>query len=141
MPGKADWLARGLPTEGEEADTPRALGLVVDDVVTCGLAERVGAVRERVAASRYHFAFVVSDSRVVLGRLRRVALEGDGDLTAEAAMELGPSTIRPDTGLESLAERMHRNELTCLPVTTPEGKLLGLVRRDDLEAELASGQP
>jgi CBS domain-containing protein len=141
MPGKADWLARGLPTEGEEADTPRALGLVVDDVVTCGLDERVSEVRERVEASRYRFAFVVSNSRVVLGRVRRAALEGDGDVTAEAVMEPGPSTIRPDAGLEPLAERMRKNELSCLPVTTPEGELLGLVRRDDLEAALASGQP
>jgi len=77
MPAKADWLARGLPTEGTEADTPRALGLVVDDVATCGLDERVADVRERVEASRYRFAFVVSNSRVVLGRLRRAALEGD----------------------------------------------------------------
>jgi len=56
-------------------------------------------------------------------------------------MEARPSTIRPDTRLEPLAERMRENELTCLPVTTPEGELLGLVRRDDLEAALASGQP
>jgi CBS domain-containing protein len=141
MPGKADWLARGLPTEGEEAGAPRALGLVVDDVVTCRLDERVSEVRARVEASRYRFAFVVSNSRVLLGRLRRAALEGDGDLTAEVVMEPGPSTIRPDTGLEPLAERMRKNELTCVPVTTPEGELLGLVRRDDLEAALASGQP
>src|SRR3954447_9392009 len=133
MPGKADGLARGLPTEGEEADTPRALGLVVDDVVTCGLDARVSEVHDRVEASRYRFAFVVSNSRVVLGRLRRAALEGDGHQTAEAVMEPGPSTIRPDTGLEPLAERMRKNELACLPVTTPEGQLLGLVRRDDLE--------
>ena len=138
MPGKADWLARGLQTEGQEADAPRAIGLVVDDVVTCGLDERVGDVRDRVAASRYRFAFVVSDTRVLLGRLRRAALEGDGDLTAEAVMEPGPSTIRPDTGLEPLAERLRKNELTCLPVTTPEGELLGIVRRDDLEAGLAA---
>jgi CBS domain-containing protein len=136
MPGKADWLARGLPTEGEEADTPRAGGLVVDDVVTCGPDELVSDVRERVAASRYRFAFVVSPGRVVLGRLRRAAIEGDGELTAGAVMEPGPSTIRPDTELEPLAERMRKNELTCMPVTTPEGELLGIVRREDLEAAL-----
>src|SRR3954454_18120280 len=137
LPGKADWLARGLPTEGEEAGAPRALGLVVDDVVTCGIDERVSEVRERVEASRYRFAFVVSDSRVLLGRLRRAALEGDGELAAEAVMEPGPSTIRPDKGLEPLAERMRKNDLTCLPVTTPEGELLGIVRREDVDAELA----
>jgi Mg/Co/Ni transporter MgtE len=98
-------------------------------------------VRERVAASRYGFAFVVSGGRVLLGRLRRAALEGDPTLTAEAVMERGPSTIRADKQLEPLAERMRRDDLTCLPITTPEGKPLGVVRRDDLEAELASRQP
>ena len=49
--GKADWLAHGLPTEGEQADLPRAKDLLSDDVVTARLDEPVGAVRERVARS------------------------------------------------------------------------------------------
>jgi CBS domain-containing protein len=89
-----------------------------------------------VASSRYRFAFVASPGRTLFGRLRRAALEGDDGLSAEAVMEPGPSTIRPDTALEALAERMRRADLACLPVTTPEGELLGIVRRDDLEAEL-----
>jgi CBS domain-containing protein len=141
MPGKADWLARGLPREGEKAGERRALDLAVDDVVTCLPDEPVGAVRERVAASRYGFVFVVGPGRCLLGRLRRAALEGDHNLTAEAMMEPGPSTIRADKQLEALAERMRKNELTSLPVTTPEGELLGVVRRDDLEAELAFIRP
>jgi Mg/Co/Ni transporter MgtE len=138
MPGKADWLARGLPREGEKADDLRAFDLLVDDVVTCGLDEQVGAVRDQVAASRYGFAFVVSPGRVLLGRLRRAALEGDPELTAEAVMEPGPSTIRPSAELEPLAERMRKRDLTTLPATTPEGELLGVVRRADLEAKLGS---
>ena len=138
MPGKADWLARGLPRDGEKAGETRAFELAVDDVVTCALGERVGEVRERVAASRYGFAFVVSPGRCLLGRLRRAALEGDPSLTAETVMEPGPSTIRADSPLEPLAERMRRGDLTSLPVTTPEGELIGVVRRDDLESALAS---
>jgi Mg/Co/Ni transporter MgtE len=139
-PGKVDWLARGLPREGEKAGETRAFELVVNDVVTCAARDRVGEVRERVAASRYGFAFVVSSGRCLLGRLRRAALEGDPALTAEAAMEPGPSTIRADSALEPLAERMRRTDLTSLPVTTPEGELIGIVRRDDLERALASLQ-
>jgi CBS domain-containing protein len=138
MPGKADWLARGLPRGGEKAGEQRAFELIVGDVVICALDDRVGEVRERVAASRYGFALVVSTGRVLLGRLRRAALDGDPELTAEAAMEPGPSTIRADVQLEPLAERMRRDDLTSLPVTTPEGELLGLVRRDDLERALVS---
>jgi Mg/Co/Ni transporter MgtE len=135
--GKADWLARGLPREGEKATERRAVDLVVDDVATCGLTARVGEVSERVAASRYAFAFVVSPAGVLLGRLRRNALETGGDATAEELMEAGPSTIRADAALAPLAKRMRDRKLTSLPVTTPEGELFGVVRRDDIEAECA----
>jgi Mg/Co/Ni transporter MgtE len=135
--GKVDWLARGLPREGGKAGERRALDLVVDDVVTCPPDARIADVRERVAASRYGFAFVVAPGRVLLGRVRRAALQGDGELTAETVMELGPSTVRADNALEPLAERMRKNDLTTLPVTTPEGELFGVVRRDDLESEVA----
>jgi Mg/Co/Ni transporter MgtE len=132
--GKADWLARALPTEGEKASERRAHHVVVDDVVTCALADQVAPVAERVAASRYRFAFVVSPGRVLLGRLRRAALEAGGDARAEDVMEPGPSTVRADSALAPLLERMRDSDLTTLPVTTPEGVLLGAVRRDDLEA-------
>jgi CBS domain-containing protein len=134
--GKADWLARGLPREGERARERRAFELLADDVVTCGLSDVVGAVRERVAASRYGFAFVVSPGGVLLGRRRRAALEADAEARAEDVMEPGPSTIRADSQLEPLVEQMCSRDLTSLPVTDPDGRLLGLVRRDDIEAEL-----
>jgi CBS domain protein len=89
----------------------------------------------------HHFAFVVTRNRVLLGRLRPAVLDAGGDLPAEAVMEPDPSTVRGDSHLEPLAELMRRRDLTSLSVTTPDGVLLGVVRRDDLEATLASGQP
>jgi predicted transcriptional regulator len=47
-------------------------------------------------------------------------------------MEPGPSTIRFDRSLASVRERMGRLDLRTLPVTTPEGRLLGVVRREDV---------
>jgi Mg/Co/Ni transporter MgtE len=135
--GKADWLARGLPREGEHAGKRRAFDLAVDDVVVCEVGDLVADVRERVAASRYGFAFVVDKDRCLQGRLRRAVLESEGEARAEDVMEPGPSTIRADNELEPLAKRMRDSDLTSLPVTTPEGRLLGVVRRDDVEAELA----
>src|SRR6266516_4409875 len=85
MPGKIDWLARGLPREGEKADAPRAIDYARDDVVTCRRHDRIGEVRKRVERSPYRFAFVVSDGGVLLGRLRRAALDGDPALAAEHA--------------------------------------------------------
>lgn len=131
--GKVDWLARGLPREGEKAAEPRAVDSARDDVVTAQLSERIGDVRARVEASPYGFAFVVSNGGVLLGRLRRAALDGDPQATAEQAMEPGPSTVRADTPPAKLLERLRSRGLKTAVVTTPEGKLLGVVRREDLE--------
>jgi Mg/Co/Ni transporter MgtE len=57
-------------------------------------------------------------------------------------MEPGPSTVRADSKLERLAARMRQHDLQTMVVTTPEGRLLGVVRRDDAERRVAeSGAP
>ena len=140
--GKADWLAHGLPTEGEHADVPRAKDLLRDDAVTAQLDEPVGAVGERVARSPYGFAFVLAGDGTLLGRLRKATLDGDADAAAQDVMEPGPSTVRADSKLEKLVARMRQHNLHAMVVTTPEGRLLGVVRRDDAERRLAeSGAP
>ena len=132
--GKVDWLARGLPREGENATAPRAVDFARQDVVTCRLHDRVGDVRERVQVSPHGFAFVVSSGGILLGRLRRAALDGDAEATAEAVMEAGPSTVRADASPADLRERLERSDLTTAVISDPDGRLLGVVRRADLPA-------
>jgi CBS domain-containing protein len=48
-------------------------------------------------------------------------------------MTAGPSTVRPSIGVEDLLERMRERNLTSYLVTTPDGRLVGLVRRSELE--------
>ena len=132
MPGKVDWLARGLPREGEKADEPRAIDYARRDAVTSQLHDPIGPVREAVDASPYGFAFVLTDTGVLLGRLRSTALQADRDATAEALMEPGPSTVRADTAPHRLRERLERGKLSTAVITDPDGRLLGTVRRDDL---------
>ena len=93
------------------------------------------AVRTRVERSPYGFALVVSEGRVVLGRLSAGALRnGSGDAVAETVMEPGPSTVRADIPAADLAKRLAERDLSFAIVTTPEGRLIGVVRREDLEA-------
>src|SRR4051812_5330379 len=94
LSGKADWIARALPREGTQAADSRAVDFARKDVVTCRLGDRVGGVRERVKASPYGFALVVTAGGVLLGRLRGAALEDDPEASAESVMEPGPSTVR-----------------------------------------------
>ena len=72
----------------------------------------------------------------MLGRLGRSVLTRADDKTVEAAMTLGPSTVRPSFELDKAVERMHDQKLTGLPVTRSDGTLLGLLRRADAERAL-----
>ena len=51
-------------------------------------------------------------------------------------MSEGPSTVRPSGRLDDLAERMRAQRLSNLPVTTLEGKLVGVLFRQDAYAAL-----
>ena len=132
VPGKSDWLARGLPTEGTQAATRRAHDLARADVVRAVLTDPVEVVAEHLADSAYPFALVVSEQGTLLGRLPRSIIERSAGKEAGEVMEAGPSTVRADTDAAKLLERLRAQNLRFGLVTTPEGKLVGVVRRDDL---------
>jgi Mg/Co/Ni transporter MgtE len=72
----------------------------------------------------------------LLGRLGRAALAREDDVGVEEAMTPGPNTVRPSLALDRAVERMRVRNLTTLPVTTSEGRLLGLLERDTAEQAL-----
>jgi CBS domain-containing protein len=132
MPGKADWIARALPVEGEHAGRPRAVDFARTDVVTCRLDDLIADVRARVEASPYGFALVTSEDGVVLGSLRQSGLVDDSAV-AGAAMKPGPTTTRPDIAPDTLRQRLQQRDLTAAVLTDPDGRLLGVVLRRDIE--------
>jgi CBS domain-containing protein len=134
--GKADWGSAGLPLEGTRGSETRIGAYLRRDVPICRLDERLTDVRARVRAAGWDTCVVVNDERVVLGRLGRTALTGEDDVGVEEAMSAGPSTVRPSLELDRAVERMRRQDVTTLPVTTSEGRLLGLLGRDAAERAL-----
>jgi CBS domain-containing protein len=104
------------------------------DPPTCGPDDGLQAVRARLGD--WDTCFVLDADGVLLGRLGRSALASDEDVSAEEAMTDGPSTIRPSARLDWSIARMDRNNLSSLPVTTSEGRFLGLLTREDAEAAL-----
>ena len=128
-PGKADWLAAGLPTQGPGSQTLRAGAVARRDVPTCHLDERLGEVRDRVKAAGWDACVVVNTERVVLGLLRARELDRDPALRIEQAMRPGPSTFRPYIAIEKLLEVMTDHGQDNLPITTSDGRLVGLVTR------------
>jgi rhodanese-related sulfurtransferase len=132
---KVDWMAHGLPMEGTAAEQPTALSFVRDHVATCTLEEGAAEIKRRIDASPYGFALVLAD-RVVLGRVRRSRLEeAPADASAEWLMEPGPSTTRPHTSPDELSRSLQRSGASTAIITTPEGELIGVVPRADLQRE------
>jgi CBS domain-containing protein len=129
--GELDWLAAGLPTEGGNADQPRAGEVARRDVPTCRLEESIGQVRARVRAAGWDSCVVVNDERVVLGLLRPEELRRGRDEPVERVMRPGPTTFRPHVPVEELAHLMVHHDLPSSPVTTSDGRLVGLLRRED----------
>ena len=75
---------------------------------------------------------VVSQDRVVLGLLRAKELQADPQLLVERVMRPGPSTYRPFVSVADMRATMTERNLDSSPVTTSDGRLVGLVRKQDV---------
>ena len=133
VPGKADWFASGFPKEGKLASVPTIGDAARPDVPTCALAEKVGNARDRVRAAGWDVCVVVNKERVVLGLLREKELSSDSWAMVERVMRSGPTTFRPDVPVGKIAERMRERGARTVLVTTSDGRLVGLLYRDDVE--------
>jgi Mg/Co/Ni transporter MgtE len=100
-------------------------------VPTARLEERLGDVRERVSAGGWDAVVVTNNEHVVLGLLRAKELEKDPDLRIEQAMRPGPSTFRPYVAIKEMAENMTKHSLESSPITTSDGRLVGLLLQKD----------
>lgn len=136
--GKIDWLAAGLPTEGDGADQPRVGRLTRRDVPRSRLDERVGDAAIRAREAGWQMSAVVNNEGIVLGVLDGAALGGDPDQQVESAMRPGPSTFRAHLPVEELSSFLGERNLRRAILTTPEGELIGVVFADDLHTP-ASG--
>lgn len=134
--GKLDWFAFGLPMQGGFASYLRAIDVVRRDVPTCRLKDRVGEVYRHCQDIGWKVCLVVTESNVVLGRLRREAWAANPQIPVEEVMENGPTTFRPDNFLEPLVRRMQEKKVGSVIITNSDGELLGILFRKDAEEQL-----
>lgn len=125
-------MGAGLATEGTNTRLPRLVDVVRRDVPTCSLGERLGDVRDRVMAAGWDACVVVSTGQVVLGLLRAEQLQADPEMIVDRVMRPGPSTYRPFVSVAEMRRIMSDRDMASSPVTTSDGRLVGLVRRQDL---------
>jgi CBS domain-containing protein len=136
--GKADWGSAGLPLEGHSGSQTRAGAHLRADVPTCGPEDALSVVRSNVSEAGWDTCFVLNDEGVLLGRLEGRALASEQDVPAVKAMTEGPSTVRPSARLRAIVDRMQRQNLSDLPVTTLDGRFVGLLLRTDAEQAVRS---
>ena len=130
--GKQDWGASGLPLEGKlGADR---IGRLVREVSTCFLGESLTNVRERALHSGG--CVVINADRVVLGWLSAETLSSVSESSAGQAMELGPSTFRPNVPLREMRDYMNSRNIGHALVTSSDGRLVGTVDLSDIEHEI-----
>jgi CBS domain-containing protein len=128
LEGKEDWLANGLPSEGLQAGEPRIGSLVLEDVPRC----RIGQALAELDLSSDLYV-VVNEDEVVLGDLRGKALRADPSTRVEEAMNPGPVTYRPNTSVHEMAHYLVDNDARRVLVTDADGRLIGLLRAEDVD--------
>ena len=133
MAGKVDWLAHNLPVEGDKTDAPIAGRAMRDDAALCRPTDRVADVRASIERSPYPFALVTSEDGTLLGRAPLSALDADSDRPVWDVAAPGPKTFRPHVSAEKVVGVLADKDLRWAIITTPEGRLLGVASREDLE--------
>jgi rhodanese-related sulfurtransferase len=127
---KVAWAAAGLPVEGA-VDTATWAGELVHDVPTCAPGATVGDVRALL--DEHGLCVVVDEQEIVLGVVRAETAALPADTPVERVLQPGPSTVRPSIPARELAESMDRQGEQHVLVTTYDGRLLGIVRRAELD--------
>jgi CBS domain-containing protein len=99
------------------------------------LTDQCATVWENPATAEQPFAVVVNDEEIVLGILPSERCEADPHATVEQLMKSGPATIRPNIPLETVLERLREKATDTILITTPDGKFVGVLHREDAERE------
>jgi CBS domain-containing protein len=81
----------------------------------------------------WELAAVVGAGGVLVGTVRAEAAGLPGDLIVAQQMQAAPPTVRPSVPIDDLARDLDEDGQDHVLVTTETGRLLGLVRRRDLD--------
>jgi rhodanese-related sulfurtransferase len=136
VPGKVDWMAAGLPREGQSAQIPQPGDIARRDVPSCQYSDPARDVVQHMRGEGSNFCVAVDTHKVVLGMIYLDEQnQASDDVPAERIMHPGPTTVRANEPLQPLMERMTRADVDGILVTDPEGRLIGLLDWADADAD------
>ncbi|HEV7721079.1 MAG TPA: rhodanese-like domain-containing protein [Iamia sp.] len=131
---KTEWLGLGHAVEGSTPASVRAGALADPDVARVPADATLGDAR-RAQGGEGAPVVVVADADVVIGALRPDTLGGADDARVIDVLQPGPPTVRPSITAAELARSMDDEGQDHVLVTHLDGRLLGLVRRRDLDLD------
>jgi CBS domain-containing protein len=126
-PGKADWLAHGLPAirENQSEQSLTVMDRMKGEVPTCRLDEPLGQIGTRAQQRGFSVCAVVNQHGIVLGLIGQNDWDSDPTASAEQLMASAPTTLRPSASLEKGKETLEKSDRGAVLVTDSDGKLLG----------------
>jgi rhodanese-related sulfurtransferase len=127
---KVAWMALGLPAEGTRSSSARAGALADVGVPTAPLAATVGELRSLIGEAPR--VCVLDDDRVLLGVVRREALDLEPDTPVATVMQPAPPSVRPSIPLDELAESMEQDGRSYVVVSHLDGTFVGVIEGEAL---------
>jgi hypothetical protein len=125
--GKVAWMAAGLPTVRADAPERRALDAADRSPPTC--TPETPLDTSGLDATGNPISWSTANASCSDGS-HPGAAPADRSALADVVMETGPTTVRAHEPLEPLLQRANRRQVRHVIVTTPKGRLLGVVGND-----------
>jgi CBS domain-containing protein len=117
-------MAAGLPTVRRNGNGDRAIDAADTSPRTCPPDQALSVLSD---VRPQNSIIVVNEHGIVLGRIETVPATFEPTDVAEDIMTPGPATVRAHEPLDDLLHRMGSRGVEQMIVTTPEGRLLGVV--------------
>lgn len=130
VPGKAAWLALGLPSEGRRRPEQRVAAVADADVPLIPAGATASEAREILGDAGV--GVVVNDERIVLGLLRAEATGLDPSMPVRDLLQPGPSTFRPSMTVKEMVEYFRGSDEDRAIISSLTGAWIGMVRRADV---------
>jgi rhodanese-related sulfurtransferase len=130
---KTEWFGLGHPLAGDVGPELRAEG-VLREAATVPTGATVGDLPD--VEDGDDPVCVVDGDGVVLGTVRAPAVGLPADTSLLEVLHPAPPSVRPSIPLDELATSMDEDGQVRVLVTTLDGRLLGLVRREDLTPDV-----
>ena len=132
--GKMSCMGSGLPTEGTVKAGQLVGALARPAPPTCDVSTPVDELRNRASGDASLAVVLAGD--VVVGVVSLDQLPAQGATTAGDVMDPGPSTFRPSLPVGEGHEYVQKHDLDHLLITRLDGTYVGIVMRQQLEAQL-----